>query len=459
MKKHTKFLSLALTVVMVLGLFAGCGDTDKTGSTQPSQSVDVSEKTNKPDTGKKNSQDDKVLTFFNGGFEGIDRDYINHAIELFNATTKSGYTVESVVTPNDQYKEKLVIEMSSGHCPEIYAHWAGGPMNEYADSGYAQPITELFENSPLKDRLLTAGVEQSKYNGEIYAVPYSDTSMCGFYYNKDLFAKYNVEVPTTIGELEAACDTFLQNGITPFALANSTKWTGSMYFMNLAARKGGLEPFNDAVAGTGTFEDECFLYAGNTIRDWAEKGYFTEGCNSMDEDDGQARMSLYTEDAAMILMGSWYTSIIKSESEEFYQKLGWFPFPALEGSNADPSITIGSVGQNFISFNCEGEKLEAAFEFASIFSSPEMVEYMVERGKMPPVVGVREMLTDDIQKTIFAQSEAASNIQLWYDQYLPPVVAQAHLDNSQGLFGLTTTAEEHAQAMQTAMQGYLADKK
>ena len=456
MKKYTKILSLVLAMVMVLGLFAGCGGNGGNEETKGSESASTPKETKKPEEGK---DDDKVLTFFNGGFDGVDKDYINHAIELFNSTTKSGYTVESVVTPNDQYKEKLVIEMSSGHCPDIYQHWAGGPMNEYVESGYAKPITELFNNSPLKDRLLPAGVEQAKYNGEIYAVPYSDTSMCGFYYNKDLFAKYGVEVPTTVGELEAACDTFLANGITPFALANSTKWTGSMYFMNLAARKGGLEPFNAAVAGTGSFEDECFIYAGNTIRDWAEKGYFTEGCNSLDEDDGQARMSLYTEDAAMILMGSWYTSVIKSESEEFYQKLGWFPFPALEGSDADPSITIGSVGQNFISFNCEGEKLEAAFEFASIFSSPEMVDYMVERGKMPPVVGVREKLTDEIQKTIFAQSEAAANIQLWYDQYLPPVVAQAHLDNSQGLFGLTTTAEEHAHAMQEAMQGYIADKQ
>lgn len=427
---------------MVVGMLAGCDSKTENG---PESST--------------SGEDDKVITFFNGCFDGVDKEYINHAIELFNSTTKSGYTVESVVTPNDQYKEKLVIEMSSGQCPDMYQHWAGGPMNEYVDSGYAVPITDLFNNSPLKDRLLNSGVEQAKYNGEIYAIPFSDTSMCGFYYNKDLFAKYNIEVPKTIGELEAACDTFLANGITPFALANSTKWTGSMYFMNLAARKGGLEPFNAAVAGDGTFEHECFIYAGDTIRDWAQKGYFTEGCNSLNEDDGQARMSLYTEEAAMILMGSWYTSIIKSESDEFYQKLGWFPFPALEGSDADPTITIGSVGQNFISFNCKGEKLEAAFEFASIFSSPEMVDFMIEKGKMPPVVGVGDKLVDDIQKTIFAQSEKASNIQLWYDQYLPPVVAQAHLDSSQELFGLTMESADAAKMMQDAMQSYLADKQ
>ncbi len=106
-----------------------------------------------------------------------------------------------------------------------------------------------------------------------------NVSLSGIYYNKDLFAKYNLEVPATVEELEAVCDTFVENGVTPFALANSAKWTGSMYFMNLAARKGGLEPFNAAVAGTGSFEDECFVWAGEKIAEWTEKGYFPEGVN------------------------------------------------------------------------------------------------------------------------------------------------------------------------------------
>lgn len=446
MKKNKKVLSLLLASVMTLSMFAGCGAGEEQGSTTGA-------------SGDKPADDDKVITYWNAGTEDVNMEITQKAIEIFNKTTKSGYTIENVPIQNDSYKEKLVVAMSSGQCPDMYAHWAGGPMNEYIESGYAVPITDLFENSPLKDRLLPAGVEQATYKGDVYAIPYADTSMCGFYYNKDLFAKYGLEVPQTIGELEAVCDTFVANGITPFALANSTKWTGSMYFMNLAARKGGLEPFNAAVAGDGSFEDECFIYAGDTIRDWTQKGYFSEGMNSLNEDDGQARQQLYTEDAAMILMGSWYTALLKSESADFYDKIGWFPFPALEGSDADPSITIGSVGQNFFSFNCEGEKLQAAFEFASVYSSPEMIEFLLERGKTPPVAGVEDKLTDDLQKTIYQQSQKAAAIQLWYDQYLPPVVAQAHLDSSQELFGLTMESAKAAKMMQDAMQGYIADKQ
>ena len=65
-----------------------------------------------------------------------------------------------------------------------------------------------------------------------------------------------------------------------------------MYFMNLATRYGGLEPFQKAVSGEGTFEDESFVYAGEKIQEWVKKGYFPEGVNSLSEDDGQGKQLL-----------------------------------------------------------------------------------------------------------------------------------------------------------------------
>ena len=52
----------------------------------------------------------------------------------------------------------------------------------------------------------------------------------------------------------------------------------------------------------------------------------------------------------------------------------------------------------------------------------------------------------------------ASSIQLWYDQYLPPAVANAHLDGLQEVFGLTKTPAEAQAMMQEAMEAYNAEK-
>lgn len=400
------------------------------------------------------------LRFWNVGAEGNDLAIVEKAIEIFNSTTESGYTIVNEPTQNDAYKEKIVIAMSSGECPELYTSWSGGPMIEYIDSGYGQPITAQFEENGLNERYVAGAIAQSTYNGEVYAVPYLNTSVSGIYYNKTIFADLGLEVPTTIGELEAVCDTLVENGIVPFALANSTKWTGSMYFMNLAARYGGLEPFAKAVAGEGSFEDECFIWAGEKIQEWVEKGYFPEGVNSLSEDDGQARQLLYTGEAAMTCIGSWYTSTIKSDSEEFFNdNMSWFSFPAYEDApDVDASIIIGTLGDNFISFNCEGEALDAAVEFASVFASEEMVKFMVECGKIPTTVDAAEYITDPVSQTILEAVQNASAVQLWYDQYLPSSVANAHLDGLQEVFGLTKTPAEAQAMMQEAMAEYNASK-
>lgn len=400
------------------------------------------------------------LKFWNTGTEGNARAFIDKGIEIFNSTTESGYTIVSEPTQNDAYKEKIVIAMSSGECPDIYMSWGGAPLQEYVKSGYAKDVTELYKKNGLNDKIIQSGTDMVTIDGRIYGVPYENVSASGIYYNKKIFEELGLEVPETIGELETVCDTLVENGIVPFALANATKWTGSFYYMNLVNRYAGMEPFEKAAAGEGSFEDECFIWAGEKIVDWVKKGYFPEGVNSLNEDDGQARQLLYTGEAAMTNIGSWYPGTLRSDSEEFYtENIGWFPFPAYEGApDVDPSIVVGSMGSTFISFNCEGEALEAAMEFASVFSTPEMVEYMAECDLIAPTKDAAEYITDPILKDVFEAAENASGVQLFYNTYLPAPVAQAHMDGLQEVFGLTKTPAEAQAMMQNAMDEYLADK-
>ena len=443
-KRMARIAALMMAAAMTVSL-AACGGKEASSGGDDAGSD------------SKSADGDKVITYWNIGTEGADKEALEYAVNEFNANTKSGYPVENVPTQNDNYKEKLVVAMSSGECPDMYTSWSGGPMNEYIESGYAQPLDDLYEEYGLKDKYMDAALAQATYNGKLYAVPTYNVSLAGVFYNKEMFEKYKLEVPKTVSELEKVCDTFKENGITPFALANGPKWTGSMYFQCLAARKGGLEPFQSAVAGEGTFEDECFKYAGEKIQEWVEKGYFPEGVNSLSEDDGQAKQLMYQETAAMMLIGSWYTGTFSSDSPEFYEKIGWFSFPAVDGSDADASIQIGTIGDQFVSFNCEGDKLKAAFECASYYSSDGAKDLMVEVGKIPPTKDAADLITDGVTKQILDAATGASSVQLWYDQYLPPAVAQVHLDTCQELFGLTTTPEEAGQKFEQAMEEYLAE--
>mgnify|MGYP005761453321 FL=1 len=432
-----KLMSLSLAAVMSVSLAAcGSGGGESEGG----------------------SDSDKTITYWNIGTEGADKAALEYAVNAFNENTDSGYQVEMVAIQNDNYKERLVVAMSSGECPDMYTSWSGGPMNEYIDSGFAQPVDDLYEEYGLNDIFMEAATAQASYNGHIYAVPTYNVSLAGIFYNTEIFDEYNLEVPTTLSELEAVCDTLVENGITPFALANGPKWTGSMYYQCLVARYAGLEPFKAAVDGSGSFEDECFRWAGEKIQEWVQKGYFPEGVNSLDEDAGQAKQLIYQESAAMMLTGSWYTGTFSTDSPEFYEKMDWFSFPAVDGSDADTSIQIGTIGDQFVSFNCEGEKLDAAFECASYYASDEAQQVMVENGKIPPTKDAESLVTDPISKKVLEAANNASSTQLWWDQYLAPEVAQVHLDTCQELFGLTMTPEEADAQLQAAMEEYNADK-
>lgn len=451
--KKKQLIALGLAAVMVASL-AACGGNDSNSSSQTTG-----------DSAKKEAStgggSDNVITYWNIATEDPDASIMQYAADQYNEndSAESGYTVQTTNIQNDKYKEKLVIAMSSGECPDMYTSWSGGPLREYINSGYAQPITDLYKEAGLDQVYLEAATAQATFDDEIYGVPVLNISISGVFYNKDLFDQYNLEEPKTISDLEAICDTLKENGITPFALGNSSKWQGSMFYQGLATRYAGLDDFRAAYDGSGTFESDCFVYAGNKILDWASKGYFQEGCNGLSTDDGQDKQAIYQEKAAMLYSGSWFTGTFASDNKEFYsEKIGWFPFPECDEveNGADYALICnGTVGDQFVSFSCTGDKLKEAFKCATYYSSDDCIQLMVESGKIPPVSNAEKLLTDPVAIKICQFVESATDVQLWYDQYLPTAVANAHLDNSQLLFSGDITAEEVAAATQAAMKEYL----
>lgn len=369
--------------------------------------------------------------------------------------------VEQTHIQNDTYKQKLVVAMSSGQCPTMYIHWGGGPMNEYIDSGFAVPITDLMNQCKVK--FLKAAIEQSSYKGQVYAVPFGGLSGSGFFYNKTIFQKCGVQVPTTVADLEKVCATVKAKGYTPFSLANQSKWTGSMYFMYLVARKGGVDDFNKAVAGTGSFDSPTFQFAGETIQKWVKAGYFPDGVNSLSADDGQDRQLMYQNKAAMMLHGTWQAAQMNQDQPDWYKKnIGYFAFPKLDGSNADPSIVVGTAIGNGFSFNTSKDKdlLTACFILATQFYNDDTYNKdMIAAGNIPSIEGMGDSVTDPCMQEVWKDFSNAKNVQLWYDQYLPPAVGEVHKSTSQELFGLSVTPQKADQELQAAMQKYLSEKK
>lgn len=452
-KKLRQLLILTLATVIVILSFTACASPE---------SDDVNDKNGEPagtetpkeTEDKEPASDEKIeLSLWHIQNREPMPEIFQGGIDRFMADNPQ-YNVTIDVIANDAYKEKLVVAMSSDSTPDIYPHWSGGPMIEYIKSGHAVDLTEYMNKDDYKDRFLDAAIAQATYEDKIYAVPIENVAVAGIFYNKEIFEQYDLSEPKTMGELEEIADTLKANGIVPFSLANKTQWTGSMYYMYFATRSGGIEPFNDAASGQGSFESEPFVFAGNKVQEWVDAGYFNEGFNGLDEDSGQSRELLYSGQAAMTVMGSWFVQTVKGENPDFYDKVGFFLFPAIEGSSADPNIVVGTVGDNFYSVSGNCKDVEGAFTAITYLIDDIAVQERKEAGKIVPF---KDFTSDDpILQTVLEKVQAAPAVQLWYDQYLPPEVADVHKSTSQEIFGKTMTPEDANAKMQEAIEAHNA---
>jgi raffinose/stachyose/melibiose transport system substrate-binding protein len=358
---------------------------------------------------------------------------------------------------NDAYKQRLAVALASGKAPDCYFSWGGGPMQEFIKNNQIIDLSSYMNANNYKAKFLDGAIAQMTSQGKIWGVPVNNVAVGVFFYNKEIFSKYRLTVPTTITELETVCDTLKKNNIVPFAMANKTQWPGSIYFTALATRRSGTQPFTKAIDGSGSFTDPAFIYAGEKIQEWVKKGYFITGFNGLDWDAGQGRMTVYKGEAAMVLMGSWFNMQALNENPVFHSKMGFFKFPRDEQGTGDPNIAIGTIGDNFYHVSAASKNPAKAFELITCLIDDDAVKDAISDGRIPPIKGVT--LRDPILKELFDQIQSAPEVQLWYDQSLSFEVSDVHKVTSQQIFGNTITPRDAAQKLQDAQAAYLRKQR
>lgn len=361
-----------------------------------------------------------------------------------------GFKVERAAIPNDAYKAKLKIAFGANEPPCVFTNWGGGPLREYIKAGQVLDLSPyLAKDTAFRDRFVPASFDTTKMDGKVYGIPAEDTSLAVIFYNKELFAKLKLQTPKTWPELLKVNEVLKANGVAPFALANKAKWPGSMYYMYLVDRIGGADAFQKAAARApgASFADPAFVEAGKRLQDLVKMGAFAQGFNGLDYDVGGSRRLLYSGKAAMTLMGTWEGSSIKNENPEFFKKVDFFPFPTVPGGKGSTGV-VGSVGNNFYSVSKACKHPDAAVNLVKAMVDDESVQARLAEGRIVPIKGLK--VSEPAQQRVLKMLAEASNVQLWYDQDLPPKLGELHKDLVQSLLSLSVTPEEAAQKMEAA---------
>ncbi len=375
------------------------------------------------------------------------RPVLQQAIDRFNATHFS-IRFEAQAIENAVFKAQLQDAIAENRPPDVFQTWGGGLLETYAQMSRVREIPEL--NGEVGERFNPQALAFSTFDGRHYAVP---ANMAGIFlwYNQELFARHHVELPTTWDQLINACQTFRQAGIVPIALGNSDGWPGAFWLIYLALRVGGTETFiaSSATVDSAIFANPAFMEAGRRIQEAVRTGCFEDGFNA--QDSSTAQRLLGTGIAAMQLQGDWNLGGLKNIDQTLTTThIRVTHFPAVEDGTGSVTDMVGGTGQAFaISSDAPPETAEALLQ---MLSSDAFGRAVVEAGFIPALAGYERHITDPTVREMARMLTDASYVQLYYDQVLPPTLAQVHLDTTQQLFDLSLSPEEATQRMVTAAQ-------
>lgn len=115
---------------------------------------------------------------------------------------------------NGSYTEQLKAKEAIGEFPDIF---------EIEDPYMFQKAGKLGTISAEIGNLVKSPV---RVGDEVYTLPFYDTSI-GIIYNKVLFKKYGLSVPSTYDEFIMVCEKLLENKVAPLAAGGSHSDTNS----------------------------------------------------------------------------------------------------------------------------------------------------------------------------------------------------------------------------------------
>ncbi|MPZ79180.1 MAG: extracellular solute-binding protein [Actinophytocola sp.] len=316
------------------------------------------------------------------------------AIKEFERTHE-GVTVTFEAKGFEQIQKSAQMVLNSDEAPDLMEYNKGN-----ATAGLLSKqglLTDMSAEVTERgwDKLLTPSLQTTcKYDergvmggDKWFGVPnYAEYTMV--YYNKDLFAKHGVEVPTTFDDLTAAMDTFVKAGVTPLSVGGK-EYPAQQLLYQLALSKADSDWVNDFQTYTGDvdFHDDAWTYGAETFADWVKKGYIGKDSAGIDaEGMGTAFMA---GKFPIMVSGSWWYGRVQSSVKDFeWDSILW----------PDSDLALGSSGNLWVVPQNSPNK-ELAYDFIDITMEKANQELLGNSGGIP-VAADPAAITDPKSKVL-----------------------------------------------------------
>lgn len=401
-----RMLSVILCVIMLLTCMAACSPKTEQQSqpdanaSQPAESNPTTPSESNEDT-EPNGEPVTIKVFSNLTDRTTGQGLIEQT--LFDNYMKDhpNVTIEVEALDDESYKTKFKAYASGSSMPDLVNIWCSPSfLDEVIAANVLAPLNASdYDAYGFADGSL-AGVT---YNGQLYGLP-RNTDVLGFYYNKDMFAQYNLEVPTTWDELLTVCQTLKDKGVSAIAMDGQDGWPLTHFTNCMAGTILGADTYN--VMLNSVKNGDYSNAAWNTVMTAAAENasiLFQPGFETTDY--GTAMNLFVNGQAAMFFMGSWEMSM----STEF--AVGHFTMPDVDG---DGQGVIGAYNGGGYAVSADSQVKDEAIALLNYMFLPENWSKLSwENGVCMSAQDFTAYLTgneSDLQKEIIANLNNASGI-------------------------------------------------
>ncbi len=396
------------------------------------------------------AQDATDVLVWSLGYSG---DYNDVLVERFNEAHDDVQIVyEDVLTGTfTENNQKVRIALDNEAGPHVLGGVdVGANLQALVSTGQVKDLTEYYRASGLIDRIPPNLLSQVTVEGRFYAIPQNLESV-GIFYNKDIFAELELDVPTEWAEYIDVLEAVKDAGYFGYTMGLAGGWPSALMASMFMYSSAGSE-YIDVLSGTQPWTecDNC-LDGLNAFYGMVANGYANPEPLGIDYD--QSLDLFYQGINVMVLNGPWFIDASVSAEPDF--EIGFFYLPAVN-PNTDIK-TLGGIGGSLII--AEFADVDAAFKVVEWLVTEEIAVQALRDVSVLPAFSI-EVPEDISPLTYQIASETAANVDkigFWPVTYLPPKVFGDMNQIVQGMIGGMLTPEELLSEMQETHSVYLAE--
>jgi raffinose/stachyose/melibiose transport system substrate-binding protein len=388
-----------------------------------------------------------ILTKF--GLQQLSPYFINLAQEY--EKLHPGVKVKLIQESDDSVKGKTKTLVASNSLPDIYFSWTGSWGGNFVRGHRAVDLSKVIgPDSDWGKTFAPAAVKAFQYNSKYYGIPlYLDAKFMG--YNKQVFAKLGLGVPTSFEQLLTSCDAIRKSGMTPISLGNKEAWPVVHYVGQLLAYNvSEVTLEQDFDPGTAKYTDPGYVEALRQFQQLVQR--CTDGAAVNGTSYASALQAFSNAKSAM-----YYQEIIEfdqsaaPDSALKVSDFGFFQLPVPEGAKGDPKAIEGAPEGYMISVASKNVPL--AIDFMKFATSPENGQVLSAPPYGQPSATIGGASEGAMSPTVvegMKQINAASYLMPWLDTANTPRVAAVWLSSLQALAGGSMTPDQVMDAVRQA---------